>query len=944
MSSPKDLDVRKLLDHFGIEYEERGDGELRVLCAFHADENPSCQINVEKKAFFCYTCEAKGDVINYIAGRMNTTRPTIIKELELEGWVGRFISQKMVEKWHQALLKTQPYLEALKKKGISKETIDRYSLGVNRQRITIPIYDDAKNIVNVRQYSPNPKDARHKVINYKGFGGRRLYPYEALADQEIWITEGELKALLLRERGFNAMCATGGAGTWAMEWNDLFAKKDVVLCYDIDDAGIKGANRVARCLYPTAKSVTLVVLPIDRKEFPKGDVTDWLVDLNHTAEDLRELQGNSQQWSPALFRRENEEEEDEEVTPVHLSQSSLAKWHGKRVETEALVSAKDTAPYIIPAEIEVVCQRDSGNICLVCPVAGFEPGETLKIGPTNPVVLELVGISTDQQERAMKKAAGVPRSCSQCIFKAKKSMNIEELRLIPQLKIATQETDHVVRRAFYVGHGIETNTAYMLRSKVIPEPQSQYATLLTYEAEASVDSLSTFKLTRELKTKLKLFQPKEWTLTGLRVKLDQIYEDLEANVTHIYMRRDLHVFYDLVYHSVLYIRFQGQPIKGWVEGLVVGDSGQGKSEAIKHLMNHYGLGEKIDAKGASVAGLLGGLQETAKRWFVSWGVITLNDRRLVVLEEIKGMHQEVIAKLTDMRSSGIAEVSKVEKAKTNARTRLVWISNPRSDDQVMSYNFGITAVRELIGSLEDVRRFDMAIMLASGEVDRKVLNLRTGDRPTAEHTYTHELCQSLVLWTWSRKLEDVQLTEEAEELLLKESSRMGKEYSATIPLVEAADQRLKLLRLSAACAARTFSTEDGQTLLVRKCHVEYVVEFLDRIYDSPAMGYRDYSKNLAGEKQLRDADQVEAILNELPHQKDAIQSMLEAPGMTATDMMDWAEMDKDTAREFIGGLVRKNALKRGRRYYVKTPAFIAMLRRISNNGELSNEAPAEVEF
>ena len=72
------------------------------------------------------------------------------------------------------------------------------------------------------------------------------------------------------------------------------------------------------------------------------------------------------------------------------------------------------------------------------------------------------------------------------------------------------------------------------------------------------------------------------------------------------------------------------------------------------LMDHYKLGARHECKNATSAGLLGGLQQLGSRWFVSWGIIPMHDKRLVVLEEIKGTPIEVLAKLTDMRSSGIA--------------------------------------------------------------------------------------------------------------------------------------------------------------------------------------------------------------------------------------------------------------------------------------------------
>jgi hypothetical protein len=315
----------------------------------------------------------------------------------------------------------------------------------------------------------------------------------------------------------------------------------------------------------------------------------------------------------------------------------------------------------------------------------------------------------------------------------------------------------------------------------------------------------------------------------------------------------MHLVYDLVYHSVLYVPFQGRSYKGWVEGIVIGDSSQGKSETIKYIMQHYGLGEKLDAKNATNAGLLGGLQETTRRWFISWGVITLNDRKLVALDEIKGMSTDTISKLTDARSSGVVELSKIEKAKTTCRCRLIWISNPRSERQLSTYNYGVEAIKELIGALEDVRRFDIGIAVASGDVPDKVINTKQSDRPLVEHRYKTDLCRDLILWAWSRTADKVRFEPEAMDAILQSAIELGAKYSSMIPLVEPADQRLKMARLSAALAARLFSTDEtGETLVVHAAHVKVVHKAIDRIYSSKSFGYDDYSALVKGEGKLED--------------------------------------------------------------------------------------------
>src|SRR5437660_12481113 len=36
------------------------------LCPFHAEKTPSFSINAEEKVFYCFGCQAKGDVITFV--------------------------------------------------------------------------------------------------------------------------------------------------------------------------------------------------------------------------------------------------------------------------------------------------------------------------------------------------------------------------------------------------------------------------------------------------------------------------------------------------------------------------------------------------------------------------------------------------------------------------------------------------------------------------------------------------------------------------------------------------------------------------------------------------------------------------------------------------------------------------------------------------------------
>ena len=54
-----------VLAHYGLEASGRGE-QLSILCPFHEETKPSCKVNLEKKAFNCFGCDAHGNVLDFV--------------------------------------------------------------------------------------------------------------------------------------------------------------------------------------------------------------------------------------------------------------------------------------------------------------------------------------------------------------------------------------------------------------------------------------------------------------------------------------------------------------------------------------------------------------------------------------------------------------------------------------------------------------------------------------------------------------------------------------------------------------------------------------------------------------------------------------------------------------------------------------------------------------
>lgn len=928
------------LDRVSWSYEPVGNEEVKCKCPVHEDNSPSVRLNTAKNLWKCFAshCNAQGDIATFIAHVLKVERSTVIIDLssryDLEDV--KVISPATVEKFHDEIFNAGPLLQALRDRGITDDMIRKARLGFHKGRITIPIYDQNYNVVNVRRYLPGAPGAQ-KMQNTTGYGAARIYQIDQLLKYDkVWLCGGEMKALVvgsyLNDLGIGAICVSAGEGAWEPKWNSLLANKEIFICMDVDLAGRIATRKLGQYIYQHAKSVRVIDLPLDKKKYPKGDVNDYVGQEHAKPSDLHRLTSEARIFEPQIVGLKGTV--SDQITPVSLARATDPENVGKRVGFLGVVSAMDTTPFLIPSKVGVICDRAQKN-CAMCPISTLDQdpdeGSTdVNIPATSIAILDMINNTKGKQNECLQEALGIP-TCRVVKFSIKKHYQVRDVRLAPQLSIGSEGSDNVVQSAFVVGTDVDLNASYNLSGVVYPHPKTQQATLLLDEVEEAEDSLGSFDPSEEELAELSVFQPKEWTVEGIQAKLEEIYDDLECNVTRVYSRREILTLVDLTYHSVLVFQFDGSVTTGWVNSLIAGDSAQGKSEMTIKLKTHYGLGERMECKNATVAGLLGGLQQMGSKWFVSWGIIPMHDRRLVLLEEVKGAPVEVIGKLTDMRSSGQAEIPKIERRRAQARTRLIFISNPRSPRPVSSYNFGVEMIQELIGALEDVRRFDVAVIVAKEQVDPKLINRMMKNRPIVEHKFTNDLCRRLVLYAWTRKQHQVEFAPEATSLIMECANALCEKYTETFPLVDRGTMRYKLARLATALAVRTFSHGESQdVVLVRACHVHFIQEFLDKVYSAKEFGYLDFSKAQSVMNNILDVKTIEKHLFATKHPKDLISSFLLQDRVSLEDLMVWAELDRDGAYKLLSLLVRKHALLRSGREYIKSTPFIDLLRKMKN--------------
>lgn len=178
-------------------------------------------------------------------------------------------------KWHQTLGTSPGPLGWLHRRGLTNDTIKAHRLGFVQTDatgslakfqgcISIPYFNGPRDQVTGMAFR-RPEGQQPKYDRLKGPAS--LFNLTATEEPRVYITEGEFDAMVLGQLGLAAV-GVPGATNFRPSWKYLFRDcESAVLVFDGDEAGQKGAMRVANALRSIVP-VEVVTLPIGR------DVTD----------------------------------------------------------------------------------------------------------------------------------------------------------------------------------------------------------------------------------------------------------------------------------------------------------------------------------------------------------------------------------------------------------------------------------------------------------------------------------------------------------------------------------------------------------------------------------------------------------------------------------------------------------------------------------------------
>lgn len=925
------IDALEELRSLNVEYKEAGEDEVLLLCPAHEDNTPSCSLNVESNLFRCPVCDFHGSIYTLIHKIRGGRLADVMKGLQEKYGISdtRAIRPSIYEGYHTALIRgdcPDEILESLKARGITKDIMRLGRIGWHEGRVTIPVLDMNGRCINIRRYLPGAP-SRKKFVNTPGMTPTAIYRVADTKFPAVWICGGELKALAsapqLNQLGVGSVAITGTEGHWEERFNLVFTDKVVFICMDIDKKGNTAARQLAYRLNGVAKEVRIIRLPLDSEAFPKGDLNDWISSQSPSLADYRDLMKTA-----SVYERDigviSKDPMAIEITSLFDDKNS-----GQYVRFPGMVAALDQRSWTMPKKVAVKCTRDQA-MCHECPVSWESESSDAKISDDGSVEvnvsltarsnLELVQIHDAKVRKPLAESIGIPPTCKVWESRVTEEHRVVYAQIGAQIDdvredLSDENTDWRTYEAMIIGSP-RLNEVYEFTGVAYPHPRDQHQVALVTGYEELEDTLSAHDPDPEELKALEFFRPDEWTLASVLARLRARYADLEANVTLIHNRFLLHLVMDLTWHSVIQVRLPKRTVNAWLNTLVIGDTGVGKTEASTRLMAHYRLGTRAVAKRASVAGILGGLQQYGSRWMVSWGVVPRHDRRLVILEELKGLDVDEIAQLTDMRSSGVAQLVKVEESKAPARTRILGLTNPRRGDLSQKL-FKIESMVDLIGAPEDMRRFDLVLVAPTARVEYEAADV--------PHTHKSTLCRDLIFWVWSRKGHDIQIVKGEEARIAEMATGLTKTFGCSqVPIMAEGVARDKILRVAAAFAAMTFSTRDYESLLIRDCHVDAAEWLFNELYRERS-GLANLCQAERLSNTLGNVKKVESILS-----NSGIRSVVEV--IKAGGTLDRRlPGDRVALDRIIDTLLSERCYRLAPEGLVPTPSFIKHLRQTGLN-------------
>ena len=827
-----------LTEYFGI---LEGTKEQAVLCPFdhhtasgipYKETRPSAHVNTLENLFHCKACNTGLSEIQFIEKVLGCDYAQA-RKLQLA-----FSTDETLAEWEESVALTDATKQRALALGISEEVLEELKIRTpappfRQDIISFPVFM-FDHLIDIRNYDPGHQP---KIRSRKDALAGLIIPFDLWRETSLnkitLICAGEKDMAVARSNGFNAITLTGGERALPLPIN-YFKDRKVAICYDNDEAGLEGAKNLANALLKYAKSVKVVTNFHEICKEKGEDITDFFTKYHKTREDLI----NYIKTTPDYEYSEVEKKRTE-LPLLTLQQASNPRYINQLVKTNIQVVATMDQVFTVPTSVIAEKTRLSGKDDTMA------QGDIKEWKLTEDNVADLLHLidnnfKENQIKDNLKTRMFIPAKERNILIKCLAEETVYKACVTDLFETQDIDAQPMEYTCYSLGVKLESGKKYLVTHKLIPHPyKGQQLIMLIVSAEQASDSVTNFKITPEVKRNLDIFK----NVKGRTA--EQKVAEIAKRVKGLlgYNGNDTLIqAIDLSYHTALAFNFGSfKNVRGYLETLIVGESRMGKSSTATALQKTYGLGAFVSLAGnsATIAGLVGGSNKTATGFQTRAGVIPQNHKGLIVFEELGKCAANVLAELTDIRSSNEVRIARVSGTMVlPAWVRMITLTNTKHINNqikpIASYPNGISIITELVPTAEDIARYDLMVIL--GDKGNSNINpLWEPEKPFSEEAY-----RTRVRWVWSRTPEQIIFSDYSKNLIIQEANKLNEEFDCHIKIFGTECWK-KICRLAIAIAGYCVSTDETyENIIVTETHITAAVKFFRKIYDNSVFKLKEY--------------------------------------------------------------------------------------------------------
>lgn len=898
-------------------------GNIRMCCPFphskkifdettweekeieYYEEIPSSSINVDFGVFHCFTCDRNYKELEFAQIITGKTKEEILKEYATKEEL-KSVSSEWKENQHKCLLNNNEVINALHNLTITDDIIELTSLGYVTNCLAIPVFKNG-NLINMARYNINKIENIPKVRYNENSNSGDIVPFD------IWkqdmsstiICEGEKDMLVARSNGFNAITLTGGSqSSMQKEYLSFLKDRNVFICYDNDEAGKNGANKLYKELKDYCNIFIVDISSVCKEN--KEDITDFFVKYKKSKDDLKSLieEKSYKPSEESLKEVKNKYEIKLSKIEHNVSSSTL----NKKARSIIQVVAMCTETYAVPtfAMFEPLPDNDEEKLT--------PKSWHLSSSRENFLMLMEGKVKKTDIPDLLAFLCGLPQK-----WYSKYELKIGDLQTMYKVTITDQskETDDKATEFtidMYSNRPLDIGNIYDVTYKLYPHPKDGQK-IIAVSDEIKETEYNFDYNNKEYLESLDIFKT-----SNIGQKVEELYQSARCHIEP-YLNKDLWFLMDLVYNSPLDITYK-RTIRGALDIFVLGDTRTGKSETSRALRTLYDFGEVIPLKTATVASLIGGTDDKLKK--TKLGVMPRSHKELVVLEEFSGAPLDFIKTLTEVRSSGMVKIYRVAgDIQAPCKLRMITISNPISENGNMmmlsSFPNGVEPINELIKSPEDIARYDAFFLVPRIDHLSNIFDNKSDNKCDMKYKIDAKHYRHKSRWIKSLNEKNVIISNELGNYIYDKSTELNSMFECGFSLF-GSETGKKIARLAASLACMLCNTDDYKTIKVTNEHVDYIVDFLKKIYDNQVFRLKEYateekSYNIVVE------DDTKLLETYYPNNVTFIDFLSNTSKVNRNELMTVSGLGKDDFSKMFNFLVSRKFIKLSRDMVVPTLKF-----------------------